>query len=214
MSWTNISNEEGGTSIRTKINNAMNALFGELPITQFWQEVSGQDRIEPTDSKGVQAPAAVFGGTFPDQISIGHDGTVRLSNLAGGVTHQRIKIDAEGFLITDPIEYLMYLTTEAEITWNGTISYFFINNTINMQINLPDPGLHLGSDFFVRKTSSNSAKVKIATTGPEFVRYDNAIGGNIETTTAGAFLHMKAMELSESVQYWVVINEKGTWTVT
>lgn len=80
MSWININNEESGSSIRTKINNAMNALFGNLPVVQLWEAVTGADRIKPTDSNGIETPELVipelggFGAGTTKMVVIDNDG--------------------------------------------------------------------------------------------------------------------------------------------
>ena len=212
MSWTNINNEESGSSIRTKINNAMNALFGELPIAQFWQNVTGQNYIEPVDGKGVVAPDAIFGD---QKVRINDDG-VRMNYLSftpGAYSMKSLVIDEEGTVTATPFvsRNVVFADDNLALTLNNGAVMVFLDGK-NVQINLPPAANSANAEVIIRlnKTDASYHLTVDASTSSNLWYNDHVNevqSKQIRTSVKGSWVRIKS-----TGDIWIVVEDGGTWT--
>ena len=197
MSWTNISNEEGGTSIRTKINNAMNALFGELPITQFWQEVSGQGRIEPTDSMGVQAPDVVT-----DELTV-----VDLAFGGPVGTAKPLFVDPDGKVKTQNNK-MGIISSGTSSTLSDIFDVVYVKSENNYVLTLPDAASNMDREVLIRKASSESYELSIEKNLGDILTFTDAslASFGIKATAAGAWVKIKAYQQGLATGWAVIMH--------
>jgi len=113
--WTDINNGEGGGSVRSKLNTAMQYLFGWISDPpegedQSKWEAQGAIDIQPKDDKGIAGPNINIADdlivppsgdiTISRNVTIGASGDLKLSKLATGGAPEPALIDIYGNLTT------------------------------------------------------------------------------------------------------------------
>ena len=227
MSWTNISNEEGGESVRTKINNAMNSLFNSLS-SSLWQAVSGTNKIQPKNAKSVQSVLGEFDGLVAGSggalTIIGSD--IKLPFLSfEGVGIKTLAVDTEGIITvidpdeeqgTQPLSQSTMATTN-EVSHDislATPTILVFNDSNNIDLQLPGGNI-MGGQVTIRKCRDNAYSVTINTTASHVIFYNESAFLGLTTTTPNAFIQLRAFRYNNDPNQpliWTPLIDSGDWT--
>ena len=202
MSWTNISNTESGSSIRTKINNAFNALFGELPIVQFWQNVTGQNRIEPTDSKGIEAPEVVT-----DSLNV-----MDLAFTGPEGAYKPLYVGTDGGIKTT-INKMGIISSGTSSEIDTIFNVVYVTSQNNYILTLPLASANMHKEIIIRKATSATYELNIEITTGDILNFtDGSVASlGIKAQAAGAWVKLKAYGQGLATG-WAVIADSGDWT--
>ena len=226
MSWINIINGEGGASVRTKINNAMTAIFDSLTLP-FWEDVSGTNKIQPKDAKSIQAVLGEFDG-----LAAGSGGalTVEGSDIKfpyfqfEGAGVKMLAVSTDGIITvvspdedegTQPLSQSTLATTNQsshDITLvTPTILVFNESNNIDLQL----PGGNImGGQVTVRKCRDNAYSVTINTTASHPIYYNEQAYTGLTTTTHNAYIQLRAFRHNNDPNQpliWTPLIESSGW---
>lgn len=229
MSWTDIEDGEPGNSVRAKINNAFQALFGASP-TSLWEVISGSGHIKPKDNRPVDVTELEADEITTEELHAGSSSQVQVINdklrlpYLGGFegSSMPLIIDAEGYVQTDeeqegdaPVGRGVMFT---QYGYGVSVNFDPLRPTIlvikdeNFDIQMPAAADQNNVEAVVRKCSDNTYAVTINTIGGE-TRWDDKIGNGLTTTEMGAWVRLKSVRVSEILQYWVVVEIGGEWTI-
>lgn len=226
MSWTNINNEESGSSIRTKINNAMNALFGALPVPEFWETVPGQTSIRPKDSKNILTPEIlattkvettlveaanlhVADDAIFDDLTFTGDPSDRRPVVSGpdGKLHKGAFEDFGGAFTGRGSDIVT--GTDKNIILSKP-NVFVRTFDDDCDLILPSAATSLNAEINVVKMRDNANEARIFPDGSDAIFFADASGNGLITTELDAWVRLKCVGGGE----WYVMSHGGTWSIT
>jgi len=104
-----------------------------------------------------------------------------------------------------------YMTSGNELDISLETNNVLINTPNNFDAHLPIPNTILNAEMVVRKMSSNAYSVS-ATVGSASIIFNNQYSDlGITTTDEGAWIRVKAVQISANVINWIVIEHGGIW---
>lgn len=229
MNWDDIIDGESGAQVRAKINDAFNELFDSTPVN-FWEQVAGTTDVIIQDERKVIVYDFEAGEVKTETFKAGSEEQVQIINnklrlmYAGGFQGDTLPlvVDNEGFVGVDeeaegdaPVGRGVMFT---QYGYGESVSFDPLRPTIlvkkdeNFDIQMPSANSQNNAEAIIRKVSDNAYAATINTIAGE-VYWDEEIGNGLTTTESGAWVKLKAVRVTEIIQYWVVVEMGGTWTL-
>lgn len=230
MSWTNINNGEGGSSVRTKINNAMQSLFNLLPIETLWEVVSGSNKIKPIEARDIEttkvyteAIDAGTGSPVPVQVD---NNKLKLGYLAfEGQGVKLLGVDSDGEIL-----HADNAGSEGLTQWSPGIFQTNVNlashnitlanptiiaySQVNLDLQLPG-GSIAGAKIVVKKARGNAFSVTIHCSSPHMIFFNDETYMGLTTTTANAWIMLRPSKIDNEPEnnfIWYALMHSDGWT--
>jgi len=224
MSWTNIENNEGGASVRQKINDAMNALFGfknnPAPAEEQsrWEDV-GVNGIQPKDDKEIHGTLVnVSALEVAENVEVDEQGNFYIKDQAPSVGASPLRINTDGKVYAATVTATpgevevgrdaVVVDESAHAADLDTPTMLVVYNG-QCDISLEDAPTRRTAEFTVRKAKGTG----VVTLNANSIIMDDAEGGVLQLSGLGSWVTVKAVvntTVSPSSSDWWVVKHGGT----
>jgi len=217
MAFTPIVNEEGGQSVRDKLNTMLQTLF---EIGDFWEEVA--EKLQPIGEMDVAIGNLDVTNLLANSLEVDSELTLDYLSLHH-VGIKQIGVDPNGKVVTyeeaSAPGDAMFGKGAKTVQENHdiqpthpTILTFATSDHIDLYLPLAMDSVN--GEVVVRHCyDTGGYATTIRTTGSvDFIQYNddyNAPGGELVTTEKGAWIRLKAV----TDVGWFVIEHGGSWTL-